>query len=377
VRFVPSGTAVPPDHLEPNDSISTATDLLLVEGTESVPNLTIHSNPDGSDNLDYFRFEIADTGTSSHYVEIQFSHAEGDLDTTLYNESGSELDYGLSTTDNETISLEGHAAGVYYLNVRGYLGATASYDLVIVAPSIPSPAEVIVDNLDGGFSQSGTWAESAATDEYNGSSLYSATTISTARWTPNLPTAGSYEVYAWWSAQSSSGFYDRDSAADYTIVHADGVNTVVRDQDVNSGQWNLLGTYNFAAGTGGFVELVRDTNNGVNGTSADAVRFVRVGSAGPQLAALAASLSAPETSNDSSLLEKDGGPSTEVLQVVDGLFDFSETALDLADLLSDDGLFPASSKRHAKRSVIDLAMEDFLVSTTDWQFTEDLAPASV
>jgi hypothetical protein len=181
--------------------------------------------------------------------------------------------------------------------VDGYDNATAPYDLVIEAPIIQQ--SIVVDNLDAGFEATGSWSESGAVDEYAGSSQYSLATGSTARWTPNIPTAGTYEVYAWWSALRSSGAYDRDSAADYTIVYDGGSETVIKDQDVDSGQWNLLGTYSFAAGTGGYVELVRDTNNGANGTCADAVQFVRTVPATPELLVSPTSLTASGGSSGS------------------------------------------------------------------------------
>jgi hypothetical protein len=119
-------------------------------------------------------------------------------------------------------------------------------------------------------------------------------------------------VYAWWSALKNSGAYDRDSAADYTIVYDGGSETVVKDQDVDSGQWNLLGTYSFAAGTGGHVELVRDTNNGANGTSADAVRFVPTGPATPELVVSPTSLTESGGSGGSSLYRPALDPSSSV-----------------------------------------------------------------
>ena len=46
------------------------------------------------------------------------------------------------------------------------------------------------------------------------------------------------------------------------------------DQDVDSGQWNLLGSFQFDAGTGGNVTLLRDVDDS-GATSADAVARLR------------------------------------------------------------------------------------------------------
>jgi hyaluronate lyase len=40
---------------------------------------------------------------------------------------------------------------------------------------------------------------------------------------------------------------------------------------MNGGEWNLLGTYSFAAGTGGSVTIANDGTNGY--VVADAVKF--------------------------------------------------------------------------------------------------------
>ena len=143
-------------------------------------------------------------------------------------------------------------------------------------PGFPIPNEVVVDNRDGGFSTTGSWSESGSIDEYLGSSLYSGQIGGTARWTPTLPSAGLWQVYAWWSNRRSDGtLFDRDSAADYVIHDSNGQSIVTVDQDVNGGKWNLLGTFEFNEGANGYIELVRDENNTAF-TSADAVWLVKV-----------------------------------------------------------------------------------------------------
>jgi hypothetical protein len=50
-------------------------------------------------------------------------------------------------------------------------------------------------------------------------------------------------------------------------------NTVSVNEQVNYGMWDLIGTFNFSAGTNGFVQ-VRPAPD-ANITPADAVRFVK------------------------------------------------------------------------------------------------------
>ncbi|MEX0641635.1 MAG: C25 family cysteine peptidase [Pirellulales bacterium] len=75
----------------------------------------------------------------------------------------------------------------------------------------------IVDNQDAGFSSTGDWNESIATDEYDGSSLYTFEDGATAKFTPALPGEGLYEVFAWWSRAWAGGNLDRDSTATYYV----------------------------------------------------------------------------------------------------------------------------------------------------------------
>jgi type IV pilus assembly protein PilY1 len=132
-----------------------------------------------------------------------------------------------------------------------------------------------VDNLDGGptfTTPTGGWGESGASPEFNGSSYFSSDAGATAVWTPNLPVAGTYGVFIYWA---SGDGWDRDASAQYTIHDTMGDHVFVRDQRVNYGQWNLMGTFNFAAGTSGYVRLTRGAGGA---TSADAVKFVNMSS---------------------------------------------------------------------------------------------------
>ena len=132
----------------------------------------------------------------------------------------------------------------------------------------PLAADIIVDNLDAGFSiVSGTWYESGASPEYAGSSLFSGSNPASASWTINVPTADSYQVWAWWGSQTG---WSRDTAAQYVVHHTAGTTSYVVDQTQNFGQWNLLGSHAFNAGAT-TIDVVHGTSN----TSADAVRLIQ------------------------------------------------------------------------------------------------------
>jgi len=150
--------------------------------------------------------------------------------------------------------------------------------VTITVTTDPDLVQIVVDNQDAGFSGAGTWQESGVADEWEDSSSYCWTTSGgTATWTPVLPGAGTYDVYAWWANHNEVS--NRDSDAEYTVTYAGGASqdTIAVDQDDNGGQWNLLGTYAFdASGTENVTLLSDNSDPEGRPTSADAIRWVRV-----------------------------------------------------------------------------------------------------
>jgi len=73
-------------------------------------------------------------------------------------------------------------------------------------------------------------------------------------------------VYLRWTAASN-----RASAVPVDIISLDGTATRTVDQRVQGGKWVSLGTYSFAAGTGGSVLIRTGRLKGL--MVADAVRF--------------------------------------------------------------------------------------------------------
>ena len=130
---------------------------------------------------------------------------------------------------------------------------------------------LIVDNLDAGTSSSGTWSASSGANPWAGQSVYN-NQENFFRWSPTLAEAGNYRVYTWFTYHRN-----RSSAVPYRILHAGSAvpSEVTVDQHNSSlaGQWHLLGTFSFAAGSGAYVEVSSDNGQ----ASADAVRFEFVG----------------------------------------------------------------------------------------------------
>lgn len=157
--------------------------------------------------------------------------------------------------------------------------------------------EIIIDN-DGGsaydccFTTTGSWTNSTWASGYfhnNYAHGGNGDSSKAARFTPNIPQNGAYEVSMWWAASSN-----RPSAAPVKVMFAGGcVDNTSVNQQVNGGQWNLLGTYDLEVGTDGYVEI-RGAGDGY--TIADAVRFVRVGALGSVPDAAQCCIDAPEVS---------------------------------------------------------------------------------
>ncbi|WNG40515.1 hypothetical protein F0U61_47625 [Archangium violaceum] len=135
----------------------------------------------------------------------------------------------------------------------------------------PIASEVIVDNAKiSNSDKTGTWVHSRNTPGFHGYNYVHDNNAgkgsTTARFIPNLPVAGTYNVYARWMAGDA-----RSNNVPYRITSNAGTALVYKNQQVNGGSWQLLGTYPFNAGTSGNVVI---SNAGTTGhVIADAVRF--------------------------------------------------------------------------------------------------------
>ncbi len=101
----------------------------------------------------------------------------------------------------------------------------------------------------------------------------------TATYVPTVGIAGMYEVFEWHGYRgSSAGDYDLSSDVPVIVSYGGGSDTTFTiDQTENFGQWNSLGVYFFATGTGGNVRL---TNQAGGIVISDAMKFVYRGPAG-------------------------------------------------------------------------------------------------
>src|SRR3569833_522303 len=141
-----------------------------------------------------------------------------------------------------------------------------------IAGTSNGSSAIVLDNADAaGVSIVGGWTSSAATSGFYGSDyLHDGNTnkgSDSVTFRPNLPQSGSYQVYARWTANAN-----RASNAPIDVASAKGIKTFLVDQTLQGGQWVLLTTTNFDAGSNGFVRV---RNGGTTGfVIADSVEFV-------------------------------------------------------------------------------------------------------
>ncbi|WP_420347619.1 RHS repeat-associated core domain-containing protein [Pelagibius sp.] len=89
-----------------------------------------------------------------------------------------------------------------------------------------------------------------------------------ATWAPQIPEAGQYHVYGTWHAWSNHA-----TNAPFTIHHDGGSTTVEVNQQVTSGTWNFIGTFEFAPDSGHKIEVTTQADGLV---VADAIAIEKI-----------------------------------------------------------------------------------------------------
>jgi hypothetical protein len=121
-----SAAALADDFYEENDFRLAARNLGTITSPRTINQLAL------ADAADWYRFSTTRSGTLTDHVAINFLHTQGNLNLELYNASGQRLRSSLSSTNTERISLNGLAAGTYYVRVMGNLRAVnPNYSLTL------------------------------------------------------------------------------------------------------------------------------------------------------------------------------------------------------------------------------------------------------
>jgi len=135
------------------------------------------------------------------------------------------------------------------------LQAQLTADQQALLPSVPAAAAILVDDTNAtGLNLVGTWFSSTSISGYYGTNYLDDGNankgLDSATFTPTLPVGGSYQVYARWTADAN-----RATNVPIDIIYPGGTNTVIVNQTQQGGQWVLLMTTNFNAGSGGSVRI--------------------------------------------------------------------------------------------------------------------------
>jgi len=160
----------------------------------------------------------------------------------------------------------------YFVNYAFNAGAT----VVPFRPVGYQANEVVLDQDDAAVSYTGTWSNSTSQPFYENGvtnsgvgyrfAAASGSETATARYTPNLPESGYYPVYTWVLDSANR------TVQKYRIAHTGGLTEVSVDHRMVGRGWVWLGSYHFAAGSDGYVEI--SNQSGVAGNAiADAIRF--------------------------------------------------------------------------------------------------------
>jgi hypothetical protein len=138
-------------------------------------------------------------------------------------------------------------------------------------PASNGSSAIILDADAPGVTIVGEWTSSTATSGFYGSDyLHDGNTnkgSDSVTFRPKLPQSGLYQVYVRWTANAN-----RADNAPIDVASANGIKTFSVNQTQQGGQWVLLTTTNFVAGTNGYVRI---RNGGTTDyVIADAVQFV-------------------------------------------------------------------------------------------------------
>ncbi len=180
---------------------------------------------------------------------------------------------------------------------------------------------LVVDNEDATqFSKTGSWVTSTHIPGFIGTNyLHDGNTNKgslSATFRPILATGGSYQVYGRWSADSA-----RAANVPVSIVHAHGQTDITVNQQQNGSKWNLLGTFDFAAGDAGSVTY---RNFGTTGfVIVDAIRLVPVAGAAQRIVSLTPTVAAtiegsPNPAKVTIIREGDLSTALQVEYVING-----------------------------------------------------------
>jgi len=216
---------------------------------------------------------ISDTGVTISWTTDQNSDSIVEYGTTTAY--GSSVLGGFCGV-NHSLTLSGLSASTtYHYRVKSKNASNlqrASGDFTFVTNPSGTVTDIIVDNRDAAVTVSGSWLTGTSSSDKYDTDYYYKTHLSTkggyVNFVPTIVKAGNYQVYEWHPAGGN-----RATDAPHVIQYNGGTQTVNVNQAINGGQFNLLGTWNFAAGTAGYIRITDGFTGDLN-VMADAIKLV-------------------------------------------------------------------------------------------------------
>jgi hypothetical protein len=234
----------------------------------------------------YYQEESGSNATFSRYTSASFynlggpwteldSRADlrmGDILVKNNGVSGHVTVYYSGDAWNSPVIYEAPGTGMQIRRISRYLGS----EYKPIRRDSMSSSGIILDNptakSTGGTDVGGNWTRSTGVAGYWGTDyqVHAATTgTAWARWTPRLPSTGSYEIFMRWTAAT-----DRSSGSTVTINTPAGSYKRYINQRANGSRWVSLGTYSFKSGYSTASGSITLSATGANGyVIADAVMF--------------------------------------------------------------------------------------------------------
>jgi hypothetical protein len=166
----------------------------------------------------------------------------------------------------------------------GIVTAEPASDTSDLAQLAKREIQIQIDDTESGFVLSGEWTlreglgvnnTARVTRSTDPSNLGPLEDTALARWTPNLPYDGMYEVQAFMPYEDGEAEDGNTHLATYHVGHAEGMSLIRRSQHDAKPGWMPLGIFPFVRGDKGFVKLGNRTGDQPpRSVWADAIRFV-------------------------------------------------------------------------------------------------------
>jgi uncharacterized lipoprotein YddW (UPF0748 family) len=192
---------------------------------------------------------------------------------------GPTISYGSSVTNAAMVTVHSIVISnlssdtTYHFRVRSrdaQGNLATSGDFVFVTNPSGAVSDIVLDNPQA--TVNGSWQTGTSSlDKFGADYRFKSQGDGSSylRFTPDILRTGQYAVYEWHPAGGN-----RTTNAPYHISYSGGTMTVNVNQEINGGQWNLLGVFPFNETTDGYVEITDGFSDSGQVVLADAIKFV-------------------------------------------------------------------------------------------------------